>query len=50
MATGMWSKEQITANRQIERRFIPAMDEGQRSALYRGWNKAVDRTKGWLKE
>lgn len=45
---GLWRKEDIISNRRIERRFIPSMDEGVRSKLYAGWQKAVQRTMNWL--
>ncbi|MFZ5999795.1 MAG: FGGY family carbohydrate kinase, partial [Bacteroidota bacterium] len=44
---GLWKKENILKNRRIQKRFVPAMDEAIRSKLYKGWLKAVDRTKGW---
>jgi glycerol kinase len=49
MQIGMWRKEDIVANRRIQRRFEPSMDDGTRTRLYKGWKKAVDRTKGWDK-
>lgn len=47
---GLWKKQDIGANRKVERTFTPEMDEETRTRLYRGWLKAVDRTKGWSKE
>lgn len=47
---GLWKKEDIGANRKVERTFTPEMDEETRTRLYKGWLKAVDRTKGWSKE
>jgi len=46
--SGLWKKEDILANRKVQKRFSPAMDEGTRSKLYKGWLKAVERTKGWV--
>jgi glycerol kinase len=46
--SGLWKKEDILRNRKIQKRFAPSMDEGQRSKLYKGWLKAVERTKGWV--
>jgi glycerol kinase len=46
--SGLWKKEDIIANRKIQKRFTPSMTEEQRSKLYKGWLKAVDRTKGWI--
>ena len=47
---GLWKKEDITRNRKIQRRFVPAMDDKTRTTLYKGWQKAVKRTMGWTKE
>ena len=46
--TGLWKKENILKNRQIEKTFLPKMDDSQRKKLYAGWQKAVERTKGWV--
>lgn len=48
--SGLWKKEDIVSNRKVERTFTPAMDEATRNRLYKGWRKAVERTKGWSKE
>jgi glycerol kinase len=45
---GLWKKEDIVKNRVIEKRFQPAMSAEVRNKLYKGWKKAVERTKGWL--
>lgn len=45
---GLWKKEDIVKNRKIQKRFAPQMDEATRSKLYKGWMKAVERTKGWV--
>lgn len=50
LAVGYWeSLSQIESQRQLDRRFVPSMDEERREELYRGWKKAVERAKGWLK-
>ncbi|MCM1104429.1 MAG: glycerol kinase GlpK [Clostridium sp.] len=42
IAVGFFAgKEEIRANRQAEQSFAPAMDETKRSALIRGWKRAV---------
>ncbi len=46
--SGLWKKEEILANRKVQKRFVPQMDETQRAKLYKGWLKAVERTKGWI--
>ncbi|MBK5278223.1 MAG: glycerol kinase GlpK [Bacteroidia bacterium] len=45
---GLWKKEAIIKNRRIQKRFTSQMDEPTRTKLYKGWLKAVERTKGWV--
>jgi glycerol kinase len=45
---GIWTKENIKRNRSVERVFKPTMDKTHRDKLYKGWLKAIERTKGWL--
>ncbi|HQQ81620.1 MAG TPA: glycerol kinase GlpK [Cyclobacteriaceae bacterium] len=45
---GLWKKEDILENRIIQKRFEPSMDDNTRTALYRGWQKAVHRTMKWI--
>lgn len=47
---GLWKKETITKDRVIEKIFTPAMDEGKRNTLYKGWQKAVKRSMKWIDE
>jgi glycerol kinase len=47
---GLWKKENILKNRRIEKTFVPDMKAETRDRLYKGWQKAVDRTKGWSAE
>jgi glycerol kinase len=47
---GMWKREDIVRNRKIQKRFRPQMEEPTRNSLYKGWLKAVERTKGWAKD
>lgn len=50
LAVGYWEGlGQIESQWQLDRRFVPSMDEERREELYRGWKRAVDRAKGWLK-
>ncbi|NND09557.1 MAG: glycerol kinase, partial [Saprospiraceae bacterium] len=48
ISIGFWSKEDLTSLRQLDKVFTPEMDSQQRASLYRGWKKAVDRTKDWI--
>jgi glycerol kinase len=45
---GLWKKQDIISNRRIQKRFSAAMDEPTRTKLYKGWQKAVKRTMGWI--
>jgi glycerol kinase len=48
LGTGLWrSLPEVGAQCTIERRFAPTMDEGTRAARYEGWQRAVERAKGW---
>lgn len=44
---GLWTQEDIDQNRPIDRVFQPTFDRVKRKRLYKNWQKAVDRTKGW---
>ncbi len=46
---GLWKKEDILKNRRVEKSFTPNMDETVRQYLYGNWQKAVERTRGWMK-
>jgi glycerol kinase len=46
--SGLWKKQDIVQNRRIQKRFVPQMDETTRTRLYKGWQKAVKRTMGWV--
>jgi glycerol kinase len=51
LAIGMWSDlDEIEKNREVERVFIPDMEQADRDKLYRGWLRAVERSKGWEEE
>jgi glycerol kinase len=45
---GLWKKEDIIRNRRINQLFKPNMNASTRDKLYKGWQKAVERTKGWV--
>ena len=49
LAVGYWqSTDEITANWGVDKRWLPAMAEERRAALYAKWNKAVARSRGWV--
>ncbi|SNR99710.1 glycerol kinase [Anaerovirgula multivorans] len=48
LAVGFWeSKEEIAKKWKVERQFAPAMEEGNKEKLYKGWKKAVNRALKW---
>jgi len=48
LATGFWNDEQdLSRQLKIARRFVPAMEAGRREDLYAGFERAVERAKGW---
>ncbi|WP_340077048.1 FGGY family carbohydrate kinase [Leptobacterium sp. I13] len=50
ITVGLWSKESITKNRAADKIFIPTFTEEKRKKLYKGWQKAITRTKNWHDE
>lgn len=51
LAVGYWTnKEDVIKNWAIDRTFEPAIDEADRAARCKGWNKAVKCSYGWAKE
>jgi glycerol kinase len=50
LATGFWkNEEELKPQLKIGHRFEPAMDAARREELYAGWQRAVERAKGWAK-
>jgi len=48
LAVGLWpDRETIQTNWAEDRRFEPALAEADREALYAGWLRAVERSRGW---
>ena len=50
IGVGLWKKEQIGSRRKVERKFSSSIDETKRTRLYKGWLKAVERSKNWIEE
>jgi glycerol kinase len=50
LAAGFWKEGELEARWQREKTFQPEMEAARVAELKRGWRKAVDRSKGWLKE
>ena len=48
IAAGIWSEEKLRETKQLDRTFLPEMEEEDRNKLYRGWKKAVSRCMDWI--
>ncbi len=48
LATGFWSSQaEIARQWAVEKTFTPHMSADQRDSLYAGWQRAVERARGW---
>ena len=48
LAVGYWSGlDEIAAQWRVDAEFVPAMPAETREALYAGWQRAVERARGW---
>jgi glycerol kinase len=48
LAVGFWKDlDEIARNWRVDRRFSPRLPPARREELYSGWQRAVERTKGW---
>lgn len=48
LAVGFWKDfDEIERVREVDRIFVPTMDNASREAALKGWHKAVDKAKGW---
>jgi glycerol kinase len=50
IGTGFWKLEDLSQHHQSGQTFEPAMEEAERSRLYKGWKKAIQRTMHWEKD
>jgi glycerol kinase len=48
ISVGLWKKETISQIRRVQKTFSPQMEETVRAKLYKGWQKAVQRTMKWV--
>ncbi len=49
LGIGFWkSGQEIEALREVGQRFTPRMEATERQVLRRGWERALERAKGWL--
>lgn len=49
-AVGLWDDKQLASLWKPARTFEPAMEQLERERLYRLWQRAVERAKGWAQE
>lgn len=48
IATGFWKdRDEVAKNWGVDRHFEPTMDEETKEKLYKGWKKAVERSRNW---
>lgn len=51
LAVGFWSSVDDIKNQWAEdKKFVSTMDDEKRTDLLKNWNKAVERSKGWIEE
>ena len=49
LATGLWDNlDELKKNWRIDKKFEPKWDEQKREQGYKGWRKAIERTRDWL--
>ena len=47
VGAGIWKADALSSRGRLERRFAPSADAGARGAAYAGWQRAVERARGW---
>src|SRR5262249_12116155 len=49
LGVGLWpGPEAVRALRAVDRTFTPTPEAARREALCRGWQRAVERARGWI--
>lgn len=49
LATGFWkNRDELESQWQVDRTFEPSMPKGRVADLRAGWNKALERSRGWV--
>ncbi len=48
LGCGLWTKAQIAGNWRQDRRYEPEMEATRSADLYKGWLRAVERSKAWV--
>ena len=50
LAVGYWSGlDEVAGQWRVDAEFLPAMSSDQRDSLYAGWQRAVERARGWAR-
>lgn len=48
LAVGFWSSiEELKNKEEIDKIFVPSADDGKRERRHSGWQRAIERAKGW---
>jgi glycerol kinase len=47
VGVGLWKMSELAGRWKLDRRFTPAMAAATREAAYAGWQRAVERSRGW---
>ncbi len=50
ITVGLWKQPEIDEQRELEKVFTPVINEEKRNKLYKGWLKAIERTKNWYED
>jgi glycerol kinase len=50
LAAGFWKLEELEARWRREKTFEPRMEAARVEELKGGWRRAVERSKGWVRE
>jgi glycerol kinase len=50
MGAGVLDKESIAGLWELDRRFEPQMESAKREQMYRGWQRSVQLTRGWVRD
>ncbi len=50
IAVGFWTKDEFVTKKKMDKSFEVQMGKGKRNKLYKGWLKAVEKSKGWVDE
>jgi len=51
LAVGFWkNKEEISRSWKLDNQYKPVMGDPERKKLYKGWQKAVSRSKDWIEK